>query len=353
MIAHDVTERVAGMTTPAGAPGPPPIDPSPILRLATGYWDSFCLLTANRLGIFPALASGPRGAESLAQELGFDARALGLLLKALAALGFLRTDARGFTNAPVAQTFLVPGTPAYLGNALRYGDDMAPAWLRLGDAVRDGRPQTEPADYLGRDEARTRRFVRAMHERALGPGRVLVSLVDLTGRKTLLDVGGGPGTYAALFTQRWPGLRAEVIELPAIAALAGEILRELGAEERVRVHAGDHHTTPFPGDRDVVLVSGVLHREREAGARALIRRGVEALAPGGLLALSDVFADAGGASPPFAALFGLNMLLSAEDGGVHADADVAGWMAEAGLADVRITPFPPPMPHRVIVGRRP
>ena len=65
--------------------------------------------------------------------------------------------------------------------------------------------------------------------------------------------------------------------------------------------------------------------------------------------VGDVFTDAGGSSPPFAALFGLNMLLTAPAGCVHADADVARWMQEAGFASTDVVAFPPPMPHRVVL----
>jgi len=46
------------------------------------------------------------------------------------------------------------------------------------------------------------------------------------------------------------------------------------------------------------------------------------------------------------------MMLSAPDGGVHADADVAAWMEEAGCSRIERRPFPPPMPHRVVIGTR-
>ena len=54
-----------------------------------------------------------------------------------------------------------------------------------------------------------------------------------------------------------------------------------------------------------------------------------------------------------AALFGLNMRLTAPDGQVHADADVARWMADAGFGQVDTRPFPPPMPHRLVTGVKP
>jgi hypothetical protein len=75
--------------------------------------------------------------------------------------------------------------------------------------------------------------------------------------------------------------------------------------------------------------------------------------PGGLLAVSDVFTDEGGCSPPFAALFGLNMALTAPHGTVHADADVACWLRDAGFGGIATRALPPPMPHRVVSGTVP
>jgi predicted O-methyltransferase YrrM len=320
------------------------------MRLATGYWESRCLLTANDLGIFEALAAGPRTADAVASAQGLDPRAARLLLKACVGLGLIEEEERGFRNHPVTQAFLVPGSPAYLGGAIRYGSDMWEAWSRLGEALRRGAPVVPAEAYTGEDPERTRRYVYAMHGRAAGMGAALVALVDLSGRRRLLDVGGGPGTCSALFARAHPELRATVLDLPQVVALAGEILASMGATGRVETLAGDYHTTAFPGANDAVLISGVFHRESEESCRNLIARAREALVPGGLLAVADVFTDEGGASPVFATLFGLNMLLSAPDGGVHSDADVAEWMRAAGFRDVSRRPFPAPLPHRVVTG---
>ena len=47
------------------------------------------------------------------------------------------------------------------------------------------------------------------------------------------------------------------------------------------------------------------------------------------------------------------MLLTAQDGGVHADVDVAAWMEQAGCARTERNSFPPPMPHRIVTGFKP
>jgi hypothetical protein len=325
-------------------------DPSPIMQLSTAYWAAQTLLTANRIGLFELLGREARSSADVAQALGADERATRLFLNACAALGLLERTGERYSPSPLAAAFLVSGRPGFLGNALRYSDNLYATWGDLEKSLRSGAPAVPPQSYLGDDPRRTRDFVYGMHDRALGIGQALVGLVDLNGRRRLLDVGGGPGTYAALFAKRYPELRATVIDLPHVVAIANEIIQSMGASGAVTTHAGDYLTCELPGGQDVVLVSGVFHRETEATCRALIARALAALVPGGLLVVSDVLADAGGASPPFAALFGLNMLLTARDGGVHADADVAAWMEQAGCARTERKAFPPPMPHRVVLG---
>lgn len=334
----------------SGAPRPGGPDPSSIVSLSTAYWESQTLLTANRLRVFDCLADGGRTAAEVAATLQLDPRSTTLLLRALVGLGFLKEEAERFENSPVAAVFLVSTRPGFMGNVIKYSDQLYGAWGHLEDAVRSGRPALPAETYLGDDPARTRSFVIAMHERALGIARVLVSVLDLQGRRSMLDVGGGPGTYSVLLTERFPGLRSEVIELPGVAAVARELVAAAGASDRVSLRDGDYHSADFGSGKDVVLMSGMFHRESEAACRALIRRAAACLEPGGLLVVSDVFTDEGGALPTFAAMFGLNMMLTAPDGGVHADADVQRWMSDCGFTDTRMVPLPPPMPHRVVMG---
>jgi hypothetical protein len=333
--------------TPGTAPA---ADPSTIVRLSTAYWDSQTLLTANRLRIFDVLAGGAKPADVVAGALGLDARATQIFLRACAGIGLLRESGGRFENAPEAALYLVSTSPAYMGNAIRYSDQLYGVWAKLEEALRSGRPALPAETYLGDDPARTRAFVVAMHERALGIAKGLVGVLDLRARRSMLDVGGGPGTYSVLLTERFPGLTSEVIELPGVAAVARELVAAANAANRVTLRDGDYHTAPFGSDKDVVLMSGMFHRESEAACRALVARAAECLVPGGLCAVSDVFTDEGGTAPAFATMFGLTMMLTAPHGGVHSDADVKRWMADAGFVELRVVPLPPPMPHRVVLG---
>lgn len=338
------------MSNPAQDQAPPPLDPTPLMRLSTAYWDSQTFLTANRIGLFDALSGGEQSLASLASTLGIAERPARLFLNACIALELVECVDGRYRNAPTSEAFLVSGRPGFLGNAFRYSDDLYGSWGQLEQTLRSDMPALAEESYLGDDEERTRNFVYGMHDRATGIGRALVGLYDLSGRKAMLDVGGGPGTYSAFFTERFAGLNSQLLDLPDVVAIAREIINFLGAAERVSTLPGDYHTTAFPKGKDVVLISGVFHRESEAGCRDLIARAGESLVPGGVLLINDVFTSSQGGDQLFATLFGLNMLLTAPNGGVHEDKEVAEWMRTSGFDDVEIKAFPPPMPHRLVAG---
>lgn len=336
------------MQQQGGSSQPP--NPAPIMALCTAYWGAQVLLTANRIGLFDALANAPMTSSAAASLLGTAARPTDLLLKSLVGLGLLEHAAEGFRNTVLAQTFLVKRSTAYMGNALRYSDNLYQTWGSLEEALRGSGPAMAAETYLGSNAKITRDFVYGMHDRAIGIGAALAEIVDLGERTTLLDVGGGPGTYSAMLVRKNPKLTSQVIELPGVAAIAREILETMGCADRVSLLPGDYLETPFPSPVDAVLISGVFHRETEDNCRALIRKAFDCLGGQGMLVVSDVFTDANGTGPVFAALFGINMMLTARDGGVHSDTDVAQWMERAGFEDVTATPFPAPMPHRVVTG---
>ena len=326
------------------------IDPSAIMGLSTAYWGSQTLLTANRINLFDALADGPSSGQAIAERLELDSRATELLLNACVSLGLCEKEAGKFSNSLSSATFLVTSSPASMANAISYSDNLFATWGELEKALRTGVPPKKAETYLGDDEIQTRHFVYGMHDRAMAIGRALPEMLNLTGRRRMLDVGGGPGTYSALLTERFPGLKSSVLELEGVAKIAMEILESMGATERVSMVSGDYHSSEFGSGYDVVLMSGMFHRESEQNCRRLIEKARACLEPGGLLVVSDIFADEGGAGPPFATLFGLNMMLTSPDGGVHADADVGHWMRDAGFADIDRQKFPPPMPHRIVTG---
>jgi len=330
----------------------PPVDPTPILHLVTAYWGSMALFTANGLGVFTTLAVGPKRADELSRALGVPERPLQLLLQAAAGLGLLTYENGAFANTALADTYLVEGRPAFMGNAIKYGADNYALWGGLPEVVRTGHSAAGAEDYLGRDPERTKRFVWGMHSRALGAARGVVQYIDLPSNTTLLDLGGGPGTYSVLLAQKIPNLNAIVFDLSPIVAIAREIIASFGLSDRVTVVAGDFTKDSYPAPVGAALLSGMLHREPESMCREIIRKVWEALQQGGTIVISDVMLNADKISPPFSTLFALHMLVCSERGGAHSKDDQCRWLQDQGFSNVQVRDLPPPGVHTLITGTK-
>ena len=173
-------------------------------------------------------------------------------------------------------------------------------------------------------------------------------MIALSGRTRLADVGGGPGTYSALLTQRFAGLRAEVLDLPGVVAFSKQIVASMGAADQVTCTGFDYYRDPLPGTYDCALISGVLHREQPDGVKQILAKTAAALEPGGVLYISDVMLDDDRAGPVFAAMFALNMRVMAHDGGCHTVAEQTRWLAEVGCEVVGSVRLPAPINYTVI-----
>jgi SAM-dependent methyltransferase len=328
--------------------------PDRIIHMASAFYDSCVLFVASDIGLFAKLAElGSADAESIASALRLDARGARLLLDACVALELLKKEDGRYSNTPESALFLVPGSPADLSGAIRYNRDVYPAWGKLDTFVKKGTPVERPEFHLGENTERTRTFVLSMHHRAMAIGRSVLGELDLHGRRALLDVGGGPGTYSVLISQQYPDIRCTVLDLPEVAKVADELIAAQGAGERVKTLPGDYRGTAFPSGQDVINFFGMLHQESPDSIRALMKKAYDALNPGGIVHVMDLMTDATHTQPKFSALFAVNMALTTDNGWVFADAELMQWMREAGFTDCQVRPLPPPMPHWFAYARKP
>ena len=321
--------------------------PRRIMEMACAFYESQVLFAASDLGVFACLDRLGHGTlGEVAGACGLDSRGGRLLLDACVAVGLLDKNVDGrYANSAETAAHLVPGRPGDLSRAIRYNRDVYAAWGNVKELAATGEPVERPELHLGEDEPRTRAFVLSMHARALGIGRCVVPHLDLAGRTRLLDVGGGPGTYSVLAAQANEGLQATVLDLPAVTAVAAELIEQAGMSERVTCLPGDYHETSFPEGNDAVTMFGMLHQEAPEAIQDLLRRAFEALAPGGRIYVLDMMTDETRTAPRFSALFAVNMALTSEHGWVFSRSDLEQWMTTAGFGDFECRPLPPPMPH--------
>ena len=321
-----------------------------IVDLASAYYGSAVLFAAIDNDVFARVEAGEFAS---ATEAALP-RGVRLLLDACVAEGLLEKNDGVYSNTAAGRMALVPGGPADLTKAIRYNRDVYPAWGRLADFARTGKPVERPEIHLGEDPVRTKAFAASMFGRAMGIGRSVVPMVDLEasvegGEIRLLDLAGGPAAYAVLLCQENPSLKCVTVDLKAISAEAAGYVERFGLRDRIECRAGDYHADAYEkGAYDAVTIFGALHQESPAQIVDILKRAHDALKPGGRLFVLDMMTDATRTAPKFSALFAVNMALTTENGWVFSDEELKGWMREAGFRPGETRAVPPPMPHWLV-----
>ena len=138
----------------------------------------------------------------------------------------------------------------------------------------------DPWEAHDEDPERARAFTAAMHSVSERPAAGVAEFVDLTGVKSLLDVGGGSGALSIALCGANPALRATIFDIAAVEPLAREYVGDAGLSDRIDVEVGDMFGPPLPVGHDAVLYSQILHDWGfEKGADLLATR-LRGAAPG-------------------------------------------------------------------------
>jgi hypothetical protein len=328
-----------------------PVSLEGITQLTTAHWALKALAVAVDLSVFTFLKGRSLTAAQLAELLQLPLRSLGRLLNANAALGFLEKVADTYRNAEIAEVYLVEGSPNYFGDFVKLSGIHGYAkWTRFEECVVNDTPIEDIDTAFRHAEDRMQYFIRAMHNNARGPAKSLTTLPDLEGRNHLLDLGGGSGVYCMALAEKYPKLRATLVDFPPVCKVAREYVRESRARDRIEVLEGDVLIDEIAAKGDVVLVSQVLHGMSEQQCRRLLGRCHEWTLPAGIVVVHEFVLDDSKAGPLYPALFALNMLINTQEGNAYAKGELAGWLEEAGYRDVSY--HAGPGPSTFIIGHK-
>jgi SAM-dependent methyltransferase len=316
------------------------LDTTRLQKMATAYWESAALMAAVELDIFTAIERGHDTVPALAKAAGMTDRNAERLLTALTALALLERDGERFSNAPDVQRFLVKDSERYVGPWILF---TKPRWTAFGELTERLRRTAENrlGAYVEFTVEDARRYHAATYSIGMGAARLFSRSVDLSGRKLMLDLGGGSGAYSIVATRTFPGLKAIVLDLPPVVVMAREYIAANAASERVSTMAGDFTTGDFPQGVDVVVMASNLPQYEPALIRLVVSKAFQALVPGGEMHLIGETLHDDRKGPLSAALWGLNEAVQGSTGLAHTESEVKGYLQSAGFTDVAVHPFVP------------
>jgi len=294
-------------------------------RLLWGFASHRVITVAGRTGILRQLAEKDCTTNEIASELDLDALATGKMVRALTALGVSEAEGEHYRAAAGLREHFLSGDRDVVpflehSHAMyeRWGETLEP-WLRGQDW-----PIAE------RTPEEVRRFGAAMRAMGAQMARRVADALDLEGVERLLDVGGGWGHFAQAMCRVRAGLHATVLDRREVVEKARTEFAGTEFEERIDFLPGDYLAADYGVGYDLVLFANILHQETADRAQELVRRGAAALAPEGRVTVVDFAIDDEQRQHLLGALFAINMR---SFGDTWTEADIRGWMAQAGLAE--------------------
>ncbi len=323
-------------------------NPGELLELSGAFWKTCALHAAVKLDVFSVIGDDQLSAETIATGINGSLKGVERLLNALVAMDLLEKNDQAYGNIAGVGDFLSKQSPKYIGHIILHHHHLVEGWSQLDQAVVTGQPIRSRSSF-SKEEWRES-FLLGMFNLAMNLAPQLVPLIDFSAKGHLLDLGGGPGSYAIHFCLNNPELKATVFDLPTTKPFAEKTIEKFQMADRIDFMAGNYVEDEIDGKYDAAWLSHILHGEGPQTCREIIQKTVSALEPGATIVVHDFILDNSMDGPLFPALFSLNMLLGTSSGQSYSENQIMDMLSGAGVKNIRRIPVQSPNDSGIILG---
>jgi ubiquinone/menaquinone biosynthesis C-methylase UbiE len=280
--------------------GEPPAEPEipsaqPLWALHEPRWSLPMLRAALELQVWAKLRQ-PKSAQELAEGEGWDTEGIRRLLDVLVAYDLLAKEHNCYRLVPIAETYLLPDKPTYMGEGLLVDMD----WEGKGRLAQALQHSQRPiaSHWASRQVARAYVGLSAplRANPALGYAFCETRWRDLGVEPSegmrVLDIACGNARMTLALAQMHSGVRLILLDWPEMLENAMAIARALGVQSQVESWPGDLHSINWGEDRfDMIWMGSILHFFSPSVILSLLQRARRALVSGGLLMAEEVTTD--------------------------------------------------------------
>ncbi|MFT7602277.1 MAG: hypothetical protein ACI8TP_005245 [Acidimicrobiales bacterium] len=318
----------------------PKVDTTRLQGLARAYNESAVFYAAIDLEVFTHVSGGAGDIPSLAAAMGTSELNAERLVVVLLAMGLLeKNDAGHIVNAADCEKFMVKGSARYAGPWMTFTRHEVKDWFALTPKLLDLNPPSELGLYDNLTVERARKYHSATYSIGMGAGRRFCRLVDLTGRKRMMDLGGGSGAYSINAVQTFDGLEAVVFDLPPVTVVTQEYIEQNEVADKVTTHGGDFINDDLPTGCDVAVMASNLPIYNAANIQKVVQKTFDALEPSGEMHLIGETLHADGIGPVDAAMWGMAEINYGSGGRTHSVTECVRYFETAGFIDVENVDF--------------
>jgi ubiquinone/menaquinone biosynthesis C-methylase UbiE len=228
------------------------------------------------------------------------------------------------------------------------------SWSQLAYSIRTGQSAFDHIfgkscwQYLAEDRPDEGAiFHQAMSAFSHTINAAIVQAYDFSGIQTLMDVGGGQGTFLLAILHAHPTLQGILFDHPQAVEGAKELIVQAGLEERCRVMTGDFfESLPSCPAVDACLLKQVLHDWDDPHCLTILGNCRRVLSPGKKLLIAELVLPESQA-PAFGAFIDLELLLNTY-GRERTEQQYRTLLEQSGFVLERIVPTS--SSHRIIEG---
>jgi len=303
---------------------------------ARAFQRSRVFLTAIELGIFRSLKEGSRTPRELALSLKISEKGAKVLLRALASMGLIGKSGERYKLNHVSK-FLVKDKNETVLNSFMHVAHGWERWSSLTKAVKKG-SIAEFSSGKSHDRKWRNYFISAMEVSSKYRARPVAEAIKgiLKQSRKMIDLGGGSGGYAKAFLGVNPNLEVTVFDRPEIIPLAKRYLGNYFLKNfRIRLQGGDFLIDDFGEEYDLVFLSSIIHIYSPETIKKLLKSVFRSLNDGGWVVIQDFILEDTEIAPPGAALFGVHMLVSTEEGSTYTKSEIRNWLKFVGFRRVQ------------------
>ena len=319
-----------------------------LFLMSEGVVVSTALSLAAELGIADLLANGPRSSEELAKITSTHARSLHRVLRLLSSLSvFTEVEPGRFALTSLGEC-LRTGVPGSMRSWLRmvglkvwfhaYGDALYS--LRTGEPAFARTVGAELFDYLAAHPEEGEIFNSAMSDFGQGVAAAVLQGYDFSDVDTIVDVGGGNGSFISAILGANPGMTGILFDMPHVAEGARKSIADAGLANRCDIAGGDFFKA-IPGGGDVYVLRWIIHDWDHDRALTILRNCRQAMKSTARLLLVETVIPEG--DEPHPGKLVDFVMLTALGGQERTAEEYERLLDEAGFVLRRIVPTASPM----------
>lgn len=336
------------MTQPVDSSNP---SPQLIFETINAYQRTAMLKAGVDLQLFTAIQEGNHSMDSLAKRCGASVRGIRILADGLTMLGFLTKEKNHYDLTINSATFLVEGSPAYLGSTLAFmlSPPLFDGFRNLTDAVRKGGTILDNEGTTAEEHPEWVNFARAMVPMMIGPAKWISEHLKGQDRpvRKVLDIAAGHGVFGVEIAKVFPEATITAVDWAPVLTVARENADGASLGSRYQTIAGSAFDVDYGKGYDLVLLTNFLHHFDQSTCESLLRKIHAALGDKGRVVTLEFVPNEDRISPE-SADFALIMLVTTPLGDAYTFKELEAMFKNTGFQKNEIFPVPESKEHVVV-----